>query len=278
MGRRHNSLLLKRCDPQSSLSKIERPRSPFTKQGSQTLCIVRKQENQVLTLDFFAGWRLRESGERLTRSVIFQTLAIDTLQRPSGTLAVLTAKLRAVAVAEIELRKIAVKVLLAAMLIDALHAALEDAEIALNRVGADDLFAFVAGVFVGAVVHAVMAGEAAFLVHVAIPSGGIGHDGGFAGDVGADDGQKSAHRGAVYMPATGAAVALDEGKDRVAEGNMLAPRDLLRGDFLFADNGFVDFDGLAFAAHGGQRAFAHGLADAMGQEPRGFILNLKDAV
>jgi hypothetical protein len=40
----------------------------------------------------------------------------------------------AIAVAKLELRKIAVQVLLAAMLINALHAALEDAEIAFHRV------------------------------------------------------------------------------------------------------------------------------------------------
>lgn len=44
---------------------------------------------------------------------------------------------RSVGVAKIELRKIAVKVLLRAVLIDALHAAFEDAEIAFDGVGVD---------------------------------------------------------------------------------------------------------------------------------------------
>jgi hypothetical protein len=35
-------------------------------------------------------------------------------------------------------------------------------------------------------------------------------------------------------------------------------------------NGFVNLDSLAFATHWGKRAFAHGLADAMRQEPRSF--------
>ena len=47
---------------------------------------------------------------------------------------VVHAELGAVAVAEIELRQIAVQMLFAAMLIDALHAALEDREEAFDRV------------------------------------------------------------------------------------------------------------------------------------------------
>jgi len=62
---------------------------------------------------------------------------------------------RAVAVAEIKFRDIAVKVLLLAMLIDALHAALEHAVIALDRVRMH----VAAHVFFLAVVDAFMAGE-----------------------------------------------------------------------------------------------------------------------
>jgi hypothetical protein len=53
------------------------------------------------------------------------------------TLGVLDAKRGAVVVAEIELGKVAVQVLHAAVLIDALDAALEDRELALNRVRVD---------------------------------------------------------------------------------------------------------------------------------------------
>ena len=51
--------------------------------------------------------------------------------------------------------------LLAAMLIDALHAALENAVIAFDRVRADDLLAFAANVFVFRMVHRVVTGEPA---------------------------------------------------------------------------------------------------------------------
>ena len=56
--------------------------------------------------------------------------------------------------------------LLRAMLIDALHAALEDRIVAFHRVRGDDLFALAAHVFLASVVNAVMAGKLAILVHV----------------------------------------------------------------------------------------------------------------
>ena len=47
----------------------------------------------------------------------------------------------AVVVTELELGKVAVQVLFAAMLVDTLHAALEDAEITFNRVAVDRVVA-----------------------------------------------------------------------------------------------------------------------------------------
>ena len=61
------------------------------------------------------------------------------------------------------------QVVLAAVLIDALHAALEDAEIAFNGVRADDLLALVARIFLLAVVHSVMARNVCVELEVAIP-------------------------------------------------------------------------------------------------------------
>ena len=56
-----------------------------------------------------------------------------------GPLNVIYAQPNAIGIAEIKLREIAVQVLLAAMLVDALHAALEDRIVALDGVGADDV-------------------------------------------------------------------------------------------------------------------------------------------
>ena len=68
---------------------------------------------------------------------ISQALTADLLQGAIGALLVIPVQRRAVVVAEVKFREVAVQMLFGAMLIDALHAALEDAEIAFNRVGVD---------------------------------------------------------------------------------------------------------------------------------------------
>jgi hypothetical protein len=55
-------------------------------------------------------------------------------QREFSARHIIYAELRAIGIAEIKLGEIAVQVTFATMLIDALHAALEDAEITFNRV------------------------------------------------------------------------------------------------------------------------------------------------
>ena len=59
-------------------------------------------------------------------------------KQSSCAFAVFDAESRAAVVAEIELGEVAVQVGLAAMLIDAVHAALEDREHVLDGVGVDD--------------------------------------------------------------------------------------------------------------------------------------------
>lgn len=79
---------------------------------------------------------LRSLGVRLfTNPPIGKALAADLGQGSIATLNVAKVECDTVIVAEVKFRQIAVKVLLGAMLIDALHAAFEDAEIAFNRVG-----------------------------------------------------------------------------------------------------------------------------------------------
>jgi hypothetical protein len=62
---------------------------------------------------------------------------VAALNRADGALCVVNAELSAVRVAEIELGEVAVKVTLAAVLINAFHATLENRVIALNRVRVD---------------------------------------------------------------------------------------------------------------------------------------------
>ena len=69
-----------------------------------------------------------------------------------GARHVIATKGNAVAVAEIELREIAVQMLLAAVLIDALHPAFEDAEKALNRVRVDAAASILADTMIDATV------------------------------------------------------------------------------------------------------------------------------
>src|ERR1700685_519533 len=112
-------------------------------------------------------------------AAICQALSDDALERVRGTLRIFDAKPRTIVVAEIKLRDVAMQVLFAAMLVDALHAALEDAVVAFERVHvhiAVDVFALVvvdllmlgntetAAIFV---VSRRIRHQPAFLVHVA---------------------------------------------------------------------------------------------------------------
>src|SRR5208282_220723 len=99
---------------------------------------------------------------------VFEALADDTLDHTRGTLYVIYAQPNAIAIAEIELRQIAVQMLLATVLVDALHAALEDRVVALNRIGADYPFALIANVFIVAVLDSFVAGKPlAYIIVVA---------------------------------------------------------------------------------------------------------------
>lgn len=67
--------------------------------------------------------------------LIFQPLTDDASQRQLGTRHITATKLHAIVLAEIEFRKITVKVPLAAMLVNAFHAALENTVVAFHCVG-----------------------------------------------------------------------------------------------------------------------------------------------
>jgi hypothetical protein len=97
-----------------------------------------------------------------------------------------------------------------AVLIDALHPALEHGIEALDGIGGDELVAFASHVFVLGVVDGVVAGELG--ADLWIPSGLIGHDLRFARDVGENDGLKLGDGGSGDMEGTGFAAALDQGQ------------------------------------------------------------------
>jgi hypothetical protein len=84
---------------------------------------------------YFLVFLLFPFGLSVTRRRIGKTLSDDSLDRPFGALHVVNTEPDVIAVPEIILGKISVQMLLAAMLVDAFHAALEDRIIAFNGVG-----------------------------------------------------------------------------------------------------------------------------------------------
>ena len=92
------------------------------------------------------------------RLPIGDTLSDNAAKRLLRAHVIVIAGALTVRVAELELRNVAVKVLLGAMLVDTLHAALEDRKRALNRVRVDRRV-FVIDVLAGTVAGEAMAGE-----------------------------------------------------------------------------------------------------------------------
>lgn len=157
-------------------------------------------------------------------------------------------------VAKIELCNVAVKVLLGAMLIDALHATLENAVVALKgvRVGiAPDVLA-------RAMRDELMLHE--IPAEMGVLAGLVRHDGGLFGDVGTDDRHEMGGRRTIDVEGPDHAAALDKGH----HGPLVAIAPALHSAFLRADEGLVDFDDLTLTTHRGQVARAQRLADAMG--------------
>jgi hypothetical protein len=213
----------------------------------------------VPTLPLALAFRLLPYGLSVVALPIGEPLADDTTKAPLGALYIVNAEPNAVAVSEIALCQISMQVLLAAMLVDAFHAALEHGKEALRGVG----MRVTPDIFVVTVLHGFVTGELA--PDLAVPNRLIGHEGRFARDIGADDGREIGNTGAVYMKAASRAAALDKGENDV----LMAPaRTALGLPFLTADEGFVDLHRLARAAHWLYPDDAHGLTNAVRHKPR----------
>lgn len=115
--------------------------------------------------------------------MVGETLADDALERFGGAGAIIKAVSGAGVIAELEFRQIAMKVLLPAVLIDALHPVLKNRERAFHGVGADG--GIIADIAAEAVEGGAVSGELAadFLIHLGL----VSHKPGFAADVGAHD-------------------------------------------------------------------------------------------
>src|SRR4051794_28842727 len=196
---------------------------------------------------------------------IGEPLALHPQQRRLGAPTVVHAQRDSVVVAELKFRQIAVKVLLVAMLIDTLHAALEQAKVAFDGVGVDRCV-LERDVLTLAVVDRIVAGE--LLTNLVVVLGLVGHQPRFAGNVLPDDAADLLAGHGVDVDGADLAAALHQPEDGV-----LVARAALRGRdaFLAADERLVGLDCVPEAVTAAERAkaaIAHGLADAMAQEPR----------
>jgi hypothetical protein len=86
----------------------------------------------------FVFRRLFPYGLSVTSLPVGKPLSDHALQSAFGPLYVIAAKPNAVSITEIELRKIPMQMLFLAVLVDALHAALEDRKVAFHGVGVHD--------------------------------------------------------------------------------------------------------------------------------------------
>jgi hypothetical protein len=78
----------------------------------------------------------RTRRQSLTRLIIGEALALTTSYRGNGAVSVVAPKRDTVIIAELEFGKVAVQMLLAAMLVDALHPALKNRESDIGRAAA----------------------------------------------------------------------------------------------------------------------------------------------
>ena len=199
-------------------------------------------------------------------SLIRESLANDAPKHALGAPLVINAKRDALIIPEIELGKIAVKMALRTVLIDALHATFEDREIALDGVGVN----FAASVFTAIVADHAMRGEAP--ANRLVVGSFVGHQPRFSGKVLTHQWPDGAGFEVVNDHAPHlAAIAVNQRQNLVLVS--VAPALLLVLRFnglVVADESLVSLDGSAASAERGEVATAHRFADAMAHEPSGF--------
>lgn len=191
---------------------------------------------------------------------IGESLADNAAQGAAGPLNIINAESDPLVVTEIELGEIPLQVLLADVVIHADDSALQNREIAFDRIGVR----VAAHVFLRGMIDGLMAGEtfSRFPIDAALVSTQVR----LRRDLFSEDGLEV--RGVHFCDMEGrdAALALDQCDDR-----FLWRRPLVRAVLcLSADIGFIRLNKTALATQGaGQLAVAHCLADAMRHEPSG---------
>lgn len=206
------------------------------------------------------------------RPSISQALTNDTLQSFNRPGLVIKAVLGARVIAELKFRQIAVQMLFAAMLIYATHAALEDRECAFNGVGVDGAVTVI-DVLACAVQGGAMLRE--LFADLAIHRRFVGHQTGFTGDVGANDGVDFICAILVEGErAHGAGVAIYKRENGHLVGLTTARLD---NALALAEIGLIDLNRGTIATERGKIARTHRFTDAMGKEPRALVLDFKNA-
>src|ERR1700730_9571614 len=206
----------------------------------------------------FAFRLLFPYGLSVMSRLIGKSLSDDTHKCALSALDVIYAEPNAVAIAKIEFTQIAVQMALATMLVNAFHAALENAVVAFDGVGVDNA----ATVFMRRMVNAFMACKLAADCFVMAPF--VGHQVRFLADIISHDTLNIGAAGAINMEAAGRAATLNKGQyDILVSGSAF----LFWNAFNAADASFGNFHNSACASHRRNADGPHSLANAMRHEP-----------
>lgn len=245
-------------------------------QSPQTGTTVPCRPVQALT---FLPYLLRflRQGSSLASCLIGQPLADDALQQTISAGNVINTQGHAVTIAEIELGKVAVQMVMAAMLVDALHAALEYRKEAFDGIGVQGLICL-GDIFADTVTHKAMGAEVHF--QVGVLSGFIGKYAGFALDIGLQDRDQSLGFQIIHNHAAGpAGIAIYQRQYLVL---MIVAATFLDSLWLLvevaADKGFVYFYGATIATKGRKATVAHGFSNTVRHEPRALEGNAQGAM
>ena len=226
-------------------------------------------------IESYSTFRTRkESASALFSSSCFvsQTLPYHTAKRSVRTITVVAAKGFAIVIPKLEFGQIAMQIGFAAMLINTLHAALEDAEIAFDCVAVDGGHLIIV-ILTGAVVGSAVRGE--MMMNAAIDVTFVGHDNRFARYVRLNNRHDGCSGYSVHnhRPSL-AGVAVDQRQHL----HLMVLSAHFRSALDATDESLVNLDDTTARTERGKVARAHRFTDAIGQKPRAPIGDLQNTV
>jgi hypothetical protein len=209
-------------------------------------------------------FRLLPYSLSVTSGPIRETLAHDSFDCSLGTLHVIYAKADTIAIAKIVLREISVEMLLAAMLIDADHAALEDRKEAFRSIGVC-VTANILASAASAMIYGLVVGKS--LTNLAIDAALVNHQSAFSISVICENFTYYFCIHFLDMKRTDRTAALHQ-RDHLAL--MIGATFSVAFWPLGSDIGFVGLDYFPGTAHWINTDNAHGFAQAVRHEPCSF--------